>query len=213
MTFQKVDISRQAQIATARAQKFLLDNTGLQRLTPEAFEEIPDIFDEGRVATSYLGTPIFSNLTLSVEGNQFVDLEGNTIEIDPLTMNTVLMTVRQTKNIVMTPIQGRNGTVKEYISDGDYVITAVGAIVTEQTLQNFFGNRFPIEEVDALIQLLQAQKELRATSNFLQLFGIDDVVITGYDLPQQQGSREIQPFTINMVSDTAIELRDVETET
>ncbi|MEI8137589.1 MAG: DUF6046 domain-containing protein, partial [Bacteroidota bacterium] len=78
-----------------------------------------NVIDSHRSQTpnSYLGTYTFSNLSLTDKST------GNTIVID-----TALFNVTQTKNIITTSIQGRNGTVKEYISLGDYNVTIKGVL-------------------------------------------------------------------------------------
>ena len=39
-----------------------------------------------------------------------------------------IITINQEKNIVTTPLQGRDGTIKEYISDGDFTISVDAAV-------------------------------------------------------------------------------------
>jgi len=98
-------------------------------------EEITDLSGDAPDAnrTSWLGTPIFADL-------RFPD--------DELILESVLIEVRQTKNIQRTPVQGRNGTVKEYIADGDYDITIRGVITTPRI------NSYPLDEVRALVSIL-----------------------------------------------------------
>ena len=160
---------------------------------PDALEGDPE------VARSYLGTPVLSNIVFrpgSYERN------GQVINFDGLTINTVLITANQSKNIVTTPVNGRNGTVKEYISDGDYVITLNGAIVNETG-----GDAYPRDDVQRLIELLKVPEALQFTAEFLDLLGSFDLVVTGYDIPQTQGQRNLQLFTINCLSDNPIELQ------
>ena len=162
----------------------------------------PDPEDEP-IATSYLGTPVYSNLIFSSEG---VDV-GSPTTVDPnagkqdLRIDTVLMIVQQTKNIVKTPIQGRNGTVKEYISDGDYMVTIMGAIVSPYPLV------YPREDVDLLLRYLKLNTQIPVISFFLDLFGIDSVVIEDYEFPEKMGSRNEQPFKILASSDRPLEFQ------
>lgn len=148
--------------------------------------------------TSYLGTPVFSNL--EIKPFKYDTLEGETIEIkNGIVIDTVLMAVSQSKNIVTTPIQGRNGTVKEYISDGDYQIDINGMIVSE-------GNKYPESEVNELIQILKSPVAISFISEFLNWFDIHDVVVESFDFPQTEGVRNAQQFTISCLSDTPVEL-------
>lgn len=166
-------------------------------------------FDEDLpVKTSMLGTEVFTNL--SFKAGSFIPLGGGApIPYEQLNIDTVLMTVSQTKNIIRTQIQGKSGTIKEYVSDGDFEIDVAGIIVSEGE------NTYPVEEVEALMQLFSIPDSLRVTSEFLNHFfvaspkgisGIDEVVITDFNFPQQEGIRNSQNFTCKMISDIPIEL-------
>lgn len=138
---------------------------------------------------SVLGTPVFTDLWLKEN-----DSDAG------LRIDTVLMDISQQRNIVTTAIQGRNGTVKEYISDGDYQITVRGILVEAGPYD------YPAEQVRELLRLCRVQAAVQAVSPFLQLFQIYDVVITDYRLPQLEGYQNLQPFELTCISDTPIEL-------
>jgi len=119
------------------------------------------------------------------------------------------MTVNQTKNIIRTPIQAKSGTIKEYVSDGDFEIDVSGILVSEGE------NTYPTDQVESLMQLFSIPDSLRITSEFLNHFGvaspkgisgIDEVVIADFGFPQTEGVRNSQLFTCKMISDTPIEL-------
>lgn len=191
-------------------QEFILDATGLQRLSPPTIGEIlAENLDE-RVATSYLGTPVYSNIEFVPA--IFTDLDGNETVFDGLTINTVLMTVSMKKNIIKTKISGKPGTTKEFISDGDFDITVNGALITESTLLNPFMNRYPREQVKALFEAMKAQETITVRSRYLQQYEINTVVVEDYKFPQTTGSRDKQVFSIKMVSDTDLLLEEVETQ-
>lgn len=145
------------------------------------------------IKTSYLGTPVFSNLIF--------DAEPDTPENFALEIDTVLMTVSMTKNIVKTPLQGRDGTVKEYISDGDYMVDIRGEIVSEQP------NVYPKDLVARLVNLCRVKHQLNVSSFFLQLFSVSAIVIDDYEVAEKLGSRNSVPFSIRASSDTPIELQ------
>jgi hypothetical protein len=113
------------------------------------------------------------------------------------------------KNIVTTQIQGRNGTIKEYVSDGDFEIDVRGVIVGDGQ------NEYPSLDVEELVRLLTVPDTLTVTSDFLSRFssisplgieGIDNVVITDFSLPQREGFRNAQLFQFKMLSNEPIEL-------
>lgn len=137
---------------------------------------------------SYLGTPVIGAVTLKYEA---FDLE--------LQLQTILSEVSMTKNIVKTALQGVDGTVKEYISDGDYEITIKGALVAE-------GNFYPEDETKLLHQLCLVKDALVVEADFFQFFDIYNLVIESYSFPEEEGIVNMQFFELQCVSDKPIEL-------
>jgi hypothetical protein len=115
-------------------------------------------------------------------------------------LTDVLCAVTQTKNIVTTAVQGRNGTVKEFVSDGDYQISVVGRIVSAE------ADMFPFDEVTRFLALLKRQEPLEVVSPFVQLFGVYELVVTSYTLAQEEGMENVQTFSFDAVSETPVDL-------
>jgi hypothetical protein len=109
------------------------------------------------------------------------------------------MTVELPKIIAKTQIAGRNGTVKEYISDGDFMISMRGAIVSP------YLDVFPSEEVALFIELMGLPKQIPVASEFLARFSIFDIVVERYSIAQKLGSRNEVPFEITALSDIPLE--------
>lgn len=145
--------------------------------------------------TSYLGTPVISDLTLEVYDNILNPTERFNIE-------TVIIEVSQTKNIITTPIVGRNGTIKEYVADGDYQITIRGAVVEQYGF-------YPEKQVRELINILTAPKVIKPISDYLRLFDIHAIVVTGFTFAQREGYKNVQFFEINALSDQDNDIVDV----
>lgn len=137
---------------------------------------------------SYLGTPVFGEIVLKYEAEN--------LEIE---VQTVLSDVTMTRNIVKTVMQDVDGTVKEYISDGDYDVVIRGMLVSEE-------NEFPRDQITLLHNICLVKDALVVESEFLQLFGIYNLVIESYSFPQQEGIRNVQLFELNCISDKPIEL-------
>lgn len=169
------------------------------RLVPH-YNIDPEPFDENEFV-SQLGTYVYSNLEfLKVSGTSLDnslgvgEQKGNSDVF--LRIDTVLFNVTGSKNIIKTPIVGRRGTVKEYISMGDYQITAEGAIVSQ------YPNVFPQDEVRLLVELLELGKALPVASKFLDLFGITSIVVDpDFQISEKMGSRNEVPFRFNAISD------------
>lgn len=148
----------------------------------------------GQQAISPLGTPVWSDVIL----HQQEKTEGEGVQLI-----WCLLGVQQSKNIVKTAIQGRNGTVKEYISDGDYQVTLRGAIART------FKSQYPLEEMRQFLQLLKDNRSLKVVSPFLLQFDIHELVVESYNMAQQEGKQNMQRFEINCLSDDPLLLKDI----
>ena len=152
---------------------------------------------------SSFGTMVMSQLLFEDATITNLDSNGNLVTSSMLSMlpiDVCLFTVNQAKNIVKTTILGRSGTIKEYIADGDYVINMKGIITGSNGV-------YPKEQVNNLFQFLKLKKNLKITSPYLNdIFGINEIVIESYDMPQTEGGYSYQVFNINALSDYAYEI-------
>jgi hypothetical protein len=147
---------------------------------------------------SYLGTPIIHYLQIESGGYETAD--GNTVLFDGLFIDAVVITVSQRKNIVKTPVFGRNGTFKEYIADGDFDVNIQGVLHTSL-------RQAPDEAIRILKEICKAPTAIRVNSPFLELFDIFDLVIENYSFSQERaGKVNVQSFELSCVSDEPFEL-------
>jgi len=150
------------------------------------------------------GLPIFDTLTFSGDGEAgeltYTNFDDETITVDPLRMDIVLLTVNQPKHIVRTPISGRNGSVKEYISDDDYTINIKGVFLGEYTDVEDRANKL------ALIDYCKANIAINCSSGYLQDFDINSLVINDYTFTQVEGERSKTMFELKCYSDTPFEI-------
>lgn len=171
---------------------------------------------ERSTEVSYLGTPVFTYLEFLAEGIEEEGATGNnTNSVNPdtalsnLRIDTVLITVEQSRNIVTTPIQGRNGTVKEFISDGDYVINAKGFLVYEDL---YNPQNSPKELVKLFHRYMKVQQSIKVTSDFLSMFDITDVVVQRYMVEELMGYRNQVAFEVTMLSDVILDLSKLDAQ-
>lgn len=146
-----------------------------------------------------LGNIVMSNL--QIEGDRYNTLTGD-VSFQTLTFDTVLFNVSGAKNIVETNIQGKQGSVFEYISMANYSVQIRGVITApygvypgKQTSYNQQNN------VDSLKAALEAPQALRVNSWYLQQFNIFRLVVMSYEFPQNEGQYSVQPFLIEAKSD------------
>lgn len=164
---------------------------GLQNISRFVPPVVPEESDTP-IATTYLGTPVYSNIIFS----------GNGVT-EQINLETVMIEVVQEKHIIKTPIQGRKGTVKDYISLGDYQITIRGLIVSP------FANVMPKAEIEAFRELLELDESLEIASEFLQMFSVHNIAVERFSFGQMEGYRNQVPFMISAVSDEPIEVREI----
>ena len=195
--------------------EIILKGFGLQALKAKYYntqineEEQDENTPKNPDNVSYLGTPVFAQL-LFIPG-KYKDVKGeevlygeilkNDYNKENFVINTVLIDVSQQKQIVKTNIQGLSGTVKEYISKGDYQVTIRGALVSESSV------RYPEEEVRQLTEYLEAEASIGVASRFLDdIFNIQNIVVESFSFPQVEGTQNVQLFEVSAVSDDPIEL-------
>jgi hypothetical protein len=178
------------------SKELIIKTHGLKYGKSEFYNLSQNEYDKS-LSQSYLGTPVFSNLI--IEGGSY-ESGGRTISYEGIVIDTVLFEISQVKNIVKTSIEGRDGTVKEYISDGDYDVKIKGALVSK-------SNQYPKQEMDVLVQILKAKTALNVTSDFLRIFSIHSLVIESYAVPQSEGFLNTQGFELSCISDAPVELK------
>jgi hypothetical protein len=153
-------------------------------------------------AISDFGTPVFSNLVL--KARDYINNEGLNVKTfkNDVVLNTVLFDVGQQKNIITTPVQGLDGTIKEFISDGDYTINIKGVLVGKN------NGQFPLEQAKDLHEALKMCAEIQVSSWYLmQVFGISNIVVTNFQYNQEMGRQRSVAFEIQAISDKPVEIR------
>ena len=164
---------------------------------PNILPEIPD----QPIGITYLGTPIWSSLIFKETKIENPDVDPSESEsIQELELVSVVMTVEKRKQVIVTKVTNRVGDVKEFISDGDYQVRVQGAIVSQGIATA------PRQEAELLDAHLSLGQTLEVASSFLDIFGIESVVILDYSISEVPEYSNQYDFSINMVSDQPIEL-------
>ncbi|MDD1525550.1 DUF6046 domain-containing protein [Riemerella anatipestifer] len=131
--------------------------------------------------------------------------------------NEVIMSITQERNIVTTPLQGRDGTIKEFISNGDYVITVDAGVMeghkqsdNEDTEVSFQipNNAYPKSALKRLGSILTKPQAIEVQSDFLEVFDIKSVVVKSFLLVQETHSNR-QSMQIQMLSDKPYEIKTI----
>ena len=189
------DIQTLSDIQTIASQFTFLDNVIITQLKPyHGFG--PDVADKGLYNASLSGNPVMCDVTFLETTYQ--DSYGNTINTPRMQLETVIITTTQAKSIVSTQVQGRDGTVKEYIGMGDWKVD-INLIITSGT-----NGVYPRDAIADLMLILKAPVALPVSSWYLQQLGIDHLVVDSYSVPQTAGAYSQQPITITCSSDTPL---------
>jgi hypothetical protein len=117
-----------------------------------------------------------------------------------MTFQAILISVSFPRVIIKTEIQGRNGTVKEYIGEGDAQIGFRGVICGA-------NGQYPASEVVALLKIVQAPVEIPVICSYLHNLGIYTIVFEDRTFDQEEGGYSYQTFSFSAISDTPQELK------
>lgn len=154
---------------------------------------------------SSLGTPMVDQLIINPNGTGLtyydINNSSNPIKFGTFHIDTCLITVRQSKNIVKTKLQGRDGTVKTYMGLDDYDITIDGIITSDYDTSGGGNGIWPGSSVEDLINICNYPIAIEVSSAYLTHFNIKNLIIMSYDFPQIEGGYSEQTFTLRCISD------------
>ena len=126
---------------------------------------------------------------------------------ETLVVNDAVVTVTQEKHIVRTTLVGLNGTIKEYISNGDYDISITVGIVAVR--DGVIVDEYPEEGIRKVKEFLDENKAVEVTSVFLSIFGIGRMVVTRFSLKQETASNR-QTIEVRALSDEDYVIKSTE---
>ena len=124
-----------------------------------------------------------------------------------LLINDATVTISREKHIVRTSLVGLDGTIKEYISNGDYDISITVGIVAVKDGQ--IVDEYPEDGIGAVRDFLEENKPIQIKSVFFDIFGIDKIVITRFSLKQETHSNR-QVIDVRALSDVDYIIKDTE---
>lgn len=146
----------------------------------------------GRVVADFL------ELSISKEGNYYDTASGKVepnskygemafIDLQPMVQ------VGSKNNIVMTQVQGRDYTRKEYISGGDLEVSINGKITSK------YPDVYPEAEVSKFLKLMQFKGVIDCDNTILRQFKIERLIVLNYSLPTTD-CRNVQPYSLSCVA-------------
>lgn len=159
----------------------------------------------GNIVADYL------ELTIAKEGNYYDSKEAKVksnseygevlfVDLQPAVQ------VSSKNNVLLTQVQGRDFSRKEFISGGDYEISISGKITSK------YPDVYPDAEVSKFLKLMQFKGVIDCDNTILRQFNIERLIVLNYSLPAPT-HRNIQPYTLSCVAvepSEAIELKIAE---
>lgn len=173
---------------------------GLDMVPAPGYSGIEIWDEETSMEISPLGTPILEQITLQAGTyNTFEIIKGvpvkKTVEKQPYVFDLwPMIDMRQDKVIITTPINGRDGTVKEYIYTDDHQITIRGLLVGE-------GNSYPYDSRRELKNTFKKNSSYGVSSRVMNDDGVFALVIKSIEITDLEGYNNICPFVITAISD------------
>lgn len=104
-----------------------------------------------------------------------------------------MIQVSSKNNVVLTTVQGRSYSRKEFISGGDFEITINGKITSK------YPDIYPESEVSKFLKLMQFKGVIDCDNTILRQFKITKLIILNYSF-QSSNYKNIQPYTISCVA-------------
>lgn len=115
-----------------------------------------------------------------------------------LTVNDAVVNISREKHIVRTALVGLDGTIKEYISNGDYDISMTVGIVALR--DGMIVDEYPEEGIREVRRFLDDNRAVEVSSVFFDLFDISRIVVTRFSLNQDTHSNR-QTIDVRALSD------------
>lgn len=116
-----------------------------------------------------------------------------------LLINDAVVNISKQKEIVKTALVGRTGTIKEYITDGDYQLSInIGVVAVDS--ENKPIDQYPEKAMGVLRKIFEKDESLEVSSAFLDVFGINKMVVTGFSASQMTHSNR-QTIEVSALSD------------
>ena len=150
---------------------------------------------DGNADPSYLkarmtGKPILNRYAIL----EYTNVDGDEYDI---LLETLVITYSESKNIVETNIQGVDGTTKEYVNNGDGIITITGSFMGPDAWH------YDDEYIGKFIEMMRIKDSIIINNQYLnELFNVSNIVVYDWDLVQSPELSNIVFYKISAKSNT-----------
>jgi hypothetical protein len=184
------------------------DITDLERVEYGTVGGSPYYDDDDVTGLEYF-LPVSMTYSTKSGGVGWAGAPGAQNDMKTIFLPNPIISISGKKKIVKTPLTDRSGTVKEYISREDYVISIKGIIIGDT-------NEFPEAGVTVLRELYESNYPVSIANPITDIFllrpdrsGSDSVVITDLKFPEVKGIKNVRAYELTMESDEPFNLIDI----
>lgn len=117
-------------------------------------------------SSNLTGMPLFQPLTLIGEDGQ-----------EDFILESAIIDLSRTKNIVTTVVQGRDTSVDEWINNGDWMMSVKGIICANEA-------RYPLNEVLQYEAFMELNRSIKIKHELLNALGIYELVVQSQKYPK-----------------------------
>lgn len=149
-------------------------------------------------------THIGSSFSQTNKNNNDTNFQRVKVKADPLFIDlSAMVQFSSQNNIILTNVQGRDCSRKEYISAGDMKFSVQGRIFSN------YPDVYPYAEVSKLRRIFQHKGTVKVANLMFDQYNITEIVITDFSMTPTEGMKNVQNYQFNCV---AIEPNKIEGE-
>lgn len=105
-----------------------------------------------------------------------------------------IVQAQSSNNLVLTKVQGRDSSRKELVSGGDVNFTVTGKIVSN------YPDVYPYADVSRFITLMQYKGVIQVYNLMFQQFNVTQILIKDFQMGQNEGFKNVQPYSFTCVA-------------
>lgn len=170
----------------------------LYRFKPAREGEAPDWNGRGGVITPHEVSSPITDRSYWEGRYALCELTLRKQDGQTLVVNDAVCAVSRAKNIVTTQMVGMDGTVKEYINEGDCQINIVVGVAAVRN--GVIVDEYPEDGLRELRAFFDEKAAIDVHSVFLEIFDIGSIVIKSFSVSQDTASN-YQSVSISALSD------------
>lgn len=166
-------------------------------------DKIRGLSSSTHTGTSFIENNIDPNMVRDAD-DYAMNFQRVKVAADPLFIDlSAMVQFSSQNNIILTNVQGRDCSRKEYISAGDMKFSVQGRIFSN------YPDVYPYAEVSKLRRIFQHKGTVKVANLMFDQYNVTEIVITDFSMTPTEGMKNVQNYQFNCV---AIEPNKIEGE-